>query len=384
MDDRSTLNDTLVGHKVNAMCTNVRRLENYDIFTLVLGDGCKIKLLENISREIQLAMKLQSPPVFHPDYSNGLLLMVAARRVDSPILLSSIIEPKKPGNYDCQLGYDMYGAKVSLDITKAPHILVSGTTGSGKSVCLNLLAANILAMGNGEATLCVTDPKMVEFEYLKDACVRYENDYRGTVKYLQEVVDYMEERYEVLKQFGCRDISDLPAEYKTTRTFIIIDEIADLMVHDKSGRLSNLIARLAAKSRAAGIHMILATQRPSVNVVSGLIKANFPVRITFRVASSTDSRVVIDMNGAENLMPKGDGIIFGYGDRQMVRFRAAYVTPAEVMKYYKDNYDPSMDYYKDEESDEDDEDVEEDDLRNYSMARVDPEADAELQRFLNS
>jgi len=332
------LNDVLDSYNVKAVCVSASRMDSFDLFYVKILRGCRIRDLESVSRELQLLLRLDSLPIFIPDPSTGYIKMVSAKGTKKILSLNKILKGKNQ-SMDCQIGIDVFGKVVSMDLRKAPHLLVAGATGSGKSVFLNVLIANILAMGN-KATLLLADPKYVEFEpYSKRILI--DNEYRWVVKKLNQLKEIMETRFKAMGKVGCRNIEEFNklSSYKDfTYIFYIIDEVADLVSKDKSNEFKNALCDLAAKSRAAGIHLIIATQRPSVNVINGVIKANFPARVVFKTSSSIDSRVIIDQIGAENLLSRGDGMISGYEGLGIVRFKSAYIAPVDALKYEDKKY----------------------------------------------
>lgn len=335
MDNKAVLNEMLKGYCIKAVCESVCAHNNFDIFYLKLLSGCKISALESVSREIQLTLKLDTPPVFVPDYKSGRLQMISAKKTKEKLDFKSVFKSKNVGSALCQVGMDSTGNVLEIDLTEMPHMLVTGTTGSGKSVFLNVLIANIFAMRD-DAILYLVDPKQVEFSgylWLSGTNIsKLAYNLTSTLLLLDEVEKIMNKRYQWMSEHGYRSVKDFaPGVWKNI--FIIIDEFSDLVLKDKKGEFTTKLCRMAAKSRAAGIHFIIATQRASVNVVNGLIKANFPVRVVFKVASSIESRIVIDMNGAENLASRGDGLISGYSDLPLTRFKSAFVDYDGVVSY---------------------------------------------------
>jgi len=332
------LNDALDAYNVKATCVSANRMDSFDLFYIKILRGCKIKDLEGISRELQLLLQLDSPPIFIPDPPTGYIKMVSAKSTTKILSLKRILRSKKQ-SMDCQVGIDVFGKVVSIDLRKAPHLLVAGATGSGKSVFLNVLIANILAMGS-KASLILADPKYVEFQPY-DEHITVNNTFKETLRTLTTLQNIMEKRFQAMAKQKCRNVDEynkLSNVVNFKYIFYIIDEVADLVSKDKTNEFRNALCDLAAKSRAAGIHLVIATQRPSVNVINGVIKANFPVRVVFKTSSPTDSRVIIDQIGAENLMSRGDGMISGYEGQGLVRFKSAYIAPINSLKYIDETY----------------------------------------------
>jgi len=241
------------------------------------------------------------------------------------------------------LGKDVVGRPVSVDLASLPHLLVAGSTGSGKSVCLNAIISNLLLTNDpGRLRLCLIDPKMLEmnvYNGIPHLLLPVVTDPREALKALQWMVAQMEYRYRTLAKFSVRNIQqyndkiargeitdqegekvDEPMPYYLT----IVDELADLMLQ-LGGDIEGPITRLAQKARAVGIHLILATQRPSVDVITGVIKANIPCRIAFRVIQRNDSRTILDMNGAEQLLGHGDMLYLQPGRALPVRVHGSFI-----------------------------------------------------------
>ena len=249
------------------------------------------------------------------------------------------------------LGKTISGEPLVADLAKMPHLLVAGATGSGKSVCINSLISSILFKTTpDDVRLLMVDPKVVEltvYNGIPHLLVPVITEPKKASEALKWAVAEMESRYQLLAKLGVRNLADYNA--KATRLndsadadgdeeerpkalpwiVIIVDEFADLMLTAPADVETSLMA-LAQKSRAVGIHIILATQRPSVNVITGVIKANFPSRIAFQVASKTDSRTILDMNGAERLLGKGDMLFLPGGQGEPIRIHGAYVSGEET------------------------------------------------------
>jgi len=334
MENVTLLNEVLSGYKVKADCVGYDRSNHFNIFQLKLKPGCKLRSLENLVDEIQLGMKLQGKPLFLMSPNDGTVKMISADEADK-IDSIDLIGDRSFENLEAVIGIDAEGKELVVDLVKMPHLIVAGATGSGKSVFLHTLIANYLSLNRDTAIkLYLFDPKFVEFDVYKKykgpRFITVRNKYKDIKYYFKLLHSIMEKRLLVLSSIGCKSISAYNKKYpdnKMPRIVCIVDELADLMSQDdKEKDFEKLVCTIAAKSRAAGIHLVLATQRPSTDVITGLIKANFPTRISFRVSSNVDSRVVLDYKGAENLMPKGDGILSGYGSRP-VRFQAAFTNP---------------------------------------------------------
>jgi S-DNA-T family DNA segregation ATPase FtsK/SpoIIIE len=252
-----------------------------------------------------------------------------------------------PGRLRIGLGKDVSGGPVAADLTAMPHLLIAGTTGSGKSVCVNAIVSCLLLQNTPEnLRIVMVDPKRVELTYyngiphlLSPVVVELER----VVPALQWVSSEMDRRYQLFAKEGVRNIADYNRRMKQIQQntmhyiVVVIDELADLMMlaPDETERV---ITRLAQLARATGIHLIIATQRPSVDVVTGLIKANFPARIAFAVASSVDSRVILDQPGAERLLGRGDMLFQSPDAAAPIRMQGAFVSEAELarlIRYWK-------------------------------------------------
>ncbi|WP_302669616.1 DNA translocase FtsK, partial [Eubacterium sp. AF15-50] len=276
-----------------------------------------------------------------------------------PVYLKELLNSKELREHKSKLafpaGKDIAGRVVVADIAKMPHMLIAGTTGSGKSVFTNSILMSILYRTTPEdVRLIVIDPKVVEFQvYNKIPHLLYDvvTDPKKAAGILNWAVAEMTTRYKKFANVGARDIGsynakvesgdfsgDNPPE-KMPQILIVIDELADLMMV-AAKEVEEAICRLAQLARAAGIHMVIATQRPSVDVITGLIKANIPSRVALTVASGTDSRTIIDMNGAEKLLGNGDMLFYPAGYVKPVRVQGAYVSDKEIfdtVEYIKNN-----------------------------------------------
>lgn len=245
------------------------------------------------------------------------------------------------------VGKDISGRTVVSDIAKMPHLLVAGATGSGKSVCINTLIMSILYKASPqEVKLIMIDPKVVElsvYNGIPHLLIPVVTDPKKAAGALNWAVAEMMKRYQLFEQYKVRDMDGFNAKVESVKDIdneeerpekmpqivIIVDELADLMMV-APGDVEESICRLAQLARAAGIHLVLATQRPSVNVITGLIKANMPSRIAFSVSSGVDSRTIIDMNGAEKLLGKGDMLFYPAGYQKPARVQGAFVSDKEV------------------------------------------------------
>lgn len=253
--------------------------------------------------------------------------------VDFQKILSSDEFLSAKGNLPICLGVNIAGIPQFADLSKMPHLLVAGTTGSGKSVGLNTFVLSLIARKNpDELKLVMIDPKRIEFAaYNNQKYMLYPviTDNQEAFTVLENLVNEMEQRYTLFEENMTKNIG----EYNQTSTdkipyiVCVIDEFADLIASNKE--VSNLVQRLAQKARAAGIHLIMATQRPSVDVVTGVLKANFPTRLSYKVASGSDSRTILDSTGAENLIGRGDSLFLA-ADGSLKRIHGAYIDDTQI------------------------------------------------------
>jgi len=323
-----TFNNILNNFAIKATCIDCHQMGNYLFFDLKLSSNGKIRDIQKYSDEIALHLKMSKPSikVLHQE---GIVRMEFASPLKETLNLFDYMSGATipNGEINCCLGQAVDGKKMWMDLAQNPHLLIAGTTGSGKSVLLHNIIANLLSHNNVDIWLI--DPKQIEFVEYKNKISRIvvKNTFTEAVKLLNSALDIMEFRYRAITK-GC-DLNNIKP------LVIIIDEFADLIMQDKNDEFYGLLCRLAQKCRAAKIHLICATQRPSVNVISGVIKANFPARIACRVASHTDSKVILDNSGAENLLGKGDALVKD-NFRSIDRFQVAYTDAKEVCSIFGD------------------------------------------------
>lgn len=330
MDTIQQFDTILKSFRIKADCVNHQQVDNYTFYDLRLNPNAKVRDIQKYGDELSLALKTPCKPSIKVLHQEGLVrLEFVAPRKDALNLFDLFSNAGLPkGEINCLLGRSVDGKKVWMDLAQNPHMLIAGTTGSGKSTLMHTIIANLLNYNSVDTFL--VDPKRIEFsEYEKHIkSLQVINTYDQTLELLHNLIETMEDRYNVIRTGW---------EAKNLRPIVVmIDEFADLIMQDKDDQFFMALCRLAQKCRAARIHIILATQRPSVNVINGSIKANFPARIACRVASHVDSKVILDTSGAENLLGKGDALIrdnFRYLDR----FQVAYTTPQEICKYFGDS-----------------------------------------------
>lgn len=316
------------------------KIENsFLIFDILLKPGGTFKKIEKHSTEIALALKSMSEPLIYPITEKGIIRMELMISELDTVFFKDISQKYEFINslykLPLILGKCRDGSSLIVDLYNMPHLLVAGATGSGKSVLLQSII-NSLLISNRNVKFALIDPKRVEFSYYNNLSNLYgpiSKDVDSSINLLNSLIEEMDKRFLILEKNGARNIVD----YKGKMPFIvvIIDELADLLMASKKVA-QNLICRLAQKSRACGIHIVIATQRPSVDVVTGIIKANFPARISCQVSSATDSRTILDRNGAETLGAKGDAII-DCSEHSFKRFKGAFINEEEILNNVSNN-----------------------------------------------
>ena len=297
-------------------------------YAVRLGVGVRVKALRDMENDISLAVGINGV-LFDYSFGNGLIGIQIPNAVRGVVNYNTFASCS---GLEFIVGKDVYGNDFRLDLAKLPHLLVAGQTGSGKSVVLNCLISSLID-GNavGDVHLILVDPKRVEFSvyrdipHLRDGIITEISD---VVIMLKDLVEEMENRYVDMEQHGVRTIDELAKRgIKYPKIVLAIDELGDIMLREKK-QVEDLIVRLGQKSRACGIHMVLATQRPSCDVVTGLIKANIPARLVCKVASSTDSVVVLGQGGAESLLGNGD-MLFSNGNG-LKRVQGAWINDNDI------------------------------------------------------
>lgn len=320
-------NNILMSFNIKATCVNHQKLDNYFYYDLKLNPNARVRDIQKYSDEISLALKTTGKPSVKVLHEAGVVrLEFATPRTQTLKLFDFFVNKDIPrGEINCLLGQMVNGDKMWMDLAQNPHMIISGTTGSGKSTLLHNIIANLI--NYNDVDLYLIDPKQIEFAEYKQRLkqVTVKSSYEEALALLKNAFDVMEFRYDLIRT------GTVPSTLKPM--VIIIDEFADLIMQDKGDEFYTILCRLAQKCRAARIHLILATQRPSVNIISGTIKANFPARIACRVASHVDSKVVLDASGAENLLGRGDALVRD-NLRFMERFQVAYTDANEVCSMF--------------------------------------------------
>jgi len=354
MSGAKVLEETLASFGVRARVADIERGPAITRYELEPGPGVKVQKFTTLADDIALAMKAPTVRVVAPIPGKDRIGIEVPNGASSAVYLKEVLTSHKFRHSDSKLtlalGKDIAGQPMTADLAEMPHLLIAGTTGSGKTVCVNGIIMSILMSATpDEVRFVMVDPKMVEMAQYNDIphllCPTV-TDTKKAAAVLNWVVTEMENRYKKLSKAGARNIKSYNAKgHRMSYIVVIIDELADLMQVAAKG-VESAITRLAQLSRAVGIHLILATQRPSVNVITGVIKANFPARISFKVASKVDSRTVLDMNGAETLLGKGDMLFMQPGDAKPTRGQGNFVSDEEinrVIQHIRDQQPPTYD-----------------------------------------
>ena len=332
------LEETLGDFGISVKVTDIERGPVITRYELEPAPGVKITRIVALSDDIALVMKSTSVRIVAPIPGKSRVGVEVPNMQSSLVYLKEVFASKDfqgaKSKLTLALGKDIAGQPVVTELDDMPHLLIAGTTGSGKTVCMNCLILSMLFRATpNELKLLMVDPKMVEmapFNGLPHLLCPVVTDAKKASAALNWVVAEMEERYRLLAKAGARNIESYnEKQEKLPYIVVIIDELADLMTVARD-HIENAITRLAQLSRAVGIHLLLATQRPSVDVITGVIKANFPARISFKVASKVDSRTVLDMNGADKLLGKGDMLFLRPGEEKLVRAQGSLVSDKEI------------------------------------------------------
>ena len=333
------LEQTLADFRVNAKVTGVTRGPSVTRYELEPAPGVKVSSVVNLADDIALRLAAPGVRVEAPIPGKAAIGIEAPNITNDMVSFREIVDcedVRKSSSKLCVgLGKDIEGKVITIDLAKMPHLLVAGTTGSGKSVCVNTLLAGIMYKARpDEVKLILVDPKVVEltnYNGIPHLLVPVVTDAKKAASALHWAVGEMERRYKSFADTRVRDIKayNAQAEEKMPYIVIVIDEMSDLMMVAKAD-VEDAILRLAQKARACGIHMVLATQRPSVDVITGIVKANIPSRIAFAVSSLTDSRTILDMGGAEKLLGKGDMLYYPIGANKPSRVQGAFVSDEEL------------------------------------------------------
>lgn len=335
------LEQTLEDFRVRASVVAVTRGPSVTRFELEPAPGVKVSSVVNLADDIALKLAASGVRIEAPIPGKAAIGIEVPNRKNDPVFFREVVDCElvrsTPSKLCVGLGKDISGNIITVDLSKMPHMLVAGSTGSGKSVCINTIIAGILYKARpDEVKMILVDPKVVElsnYNGIPHLLTPVVTDSKKAASALHWAVAEMERRYKAFADNHVREINSYNEQAAEKMPFIviIIDELADLMMVAKVD-VEDAILRLAQKARAAGIHLILATQRPSVDVITGIVKANIPSRVAFAVSSQTDSRTILDMGGAEKLLGKGDMLFYPIGANKPVRVQGAFVSDAELNK----------------------------------------------------
>ena len=338
------LEETLASFKVQARVVNVTHGPAISRFELELAAGTKVNKVAELEKDIAYGMEATSVRIEAPIPGKSLVGVEVPNRKVATVTLREVLESDKMQNakslLTVALGKDIAGTPIVCDLAKMPHMLIAGQTGSGKSVCINAIINSLLyRAGPDEVKLILVDPKVVELQCyngIPHLLIPVVNDPHKAAAALAWAVAEMMERYDKFAERKVRNLDGYnsvigPDEKPMSRIVIIIDELADLMMVCKKD-VEEYICRLTQLARAAGIHLIVATQRPSVDVITGLIKANIPSRIAFKTASYVDSRTILDRNGSEQLLGWGDMLYLPTGSFAPTRVQGCFLSDEEVNK----------------------------------------------------
>ncbi|EIT85492.1 DNA translocase stage III sporulation protein [Fictibacillus macauensis ZFHKF-1] len=378
-EQRDLLQMTLDNFNVNAEVVNMTKGPSVTRLEVHPAPGVKVNKITNLSDDIKLSLSAKDIRIEAPIPGKNTIGIEVPNRFSQAVYLREILESPEFQQSDSPLtvalGLDLSGQPVVTDLQKMPHGLIAGATGSGKSVCINSILVSLMYKASPEEVrLLLVDPKMVElapYNQIPHLVTPVITDPKEATSALKWTVEEMERRYERFAATAVRDIKRYNQKMKEERhddqkmpyIVVVIDELADLMMVSP-GDVEEAICRIAQKARACGIHLLLATQRPSVDVITGLIKANIPTRAAFAVSSAVDSRTILDMSGAERLLGRGDMLFMENGSSKAVRIQGNFVSDEEIERvttFVKEQYPTSYLFTKEELS--------------YSSQAFDPEDD---------
>ncbi|MEI3606125.1 DNA translocase FtsK [Pseudogracilibacillus sp. SE30717A] len=343
-EQQSLLEQTLTHFNIQAKIVNVTQGPSVTRFEIQPAMGVKVSRIRNLSDDIKLNMAAKDIRIEAPIPGKNTIGIEVPNQYPQVVTLQEIIETEEfeteSSPLTIALGLTIEGKPLITNIGKMPHGLIAGATGSGKSVCINTILLSLLYKAKmDEVKFLLIDPKMVEltpYNGIPHLVAPVITDPQAATMALKWAVNEMEERYEKFVETGVRNIekynekvAKLHSKDKMPYLVIVIDELADLMIVSPQ-EVEDAICRIAQKARACGIHLLLATQRPSVDVITGLIKANIPTRIAFSVSSQVDSRTIIDTNGAEKLLGRGDMLFIENGSNKRIRLQGPFVSDEEI------------------------------------------------------
>lgn len=335
MGQQEDFNSILKAFKIKAQCVDHKRVRNISLYDCSLSIGTKIKDLTQYLDEMSMTLKAHSRPLMKIIPKKGIvqLEVVDGEPEIIPFIENFMKMTRQEGLLPLYIGSSVSGDDIVFDIAKNPHTLIAGTTGSGKSVLLHTIIGNLISYPDVRTILI--DPKNIEFQAYKGLHnIEVHNTVDETVQCIEMLIEEMNARYQYIEKQKLPPTHFLNNQSEFQKIVLIIDEFADLVANDDEKRLHKLICQLAQKSRAAAIFCILSTQRPSVKVINGEIKANFPARISLKTSGHVDSQIILDASGSEHLAGSGDAIIKNYL-YEYQRFQCAYTTPEEIVSIYK-------------------------------------------------
>lgn len=342
LESAKKLEDTLKSFGVDAKVIEINRGPTVTRFELQPSVGVKVSKIVNLADDIALNLAASGIRIEAPIPGKAAVGIEVPNKEHTAVYLREILDSDKFKSHKSKvsvaLGKDITGEAIVADIAKMPHLLIAGATGSGKSVCINTLITSILYKAKpSEVKILMVDPKVVElgvYNGIPHLLIPVVTEPKKAAGALNWAVQEMVQRYKTFAEHGVRDIKGYntlvkDANTKLPEVVIIIDELADLMMVAPND-VEDAICRLAQMARAAGMHLVIATQRPSVDVITGVIKANIPSRISFAVSSQVDSRTILDMAGAEKLLGAGDMLYYPVGESKPIRVQGAYISDKEV------------------------------------------------------
>ena len=359
-ENTKRLNETLASFKIEAHIINVTRGPSVTRYEVELDKGVRLNKLTTIADDIALSLGASGVRIAAVPGKISVVGIEVPNRAVTPVSLREVIDSNEFRNAKSKtafsVGKDIGGNSIVGNIAKLPHMLIAGTTGSGKSVCMNSIIISLLYKASpDDVKMIMIDPKMVElgiYNAIPHLLIPVVTDPKKAAGSLQWAVTEMMRRYKAMSDAGVRDLESFNAiieaegeGVKLPQVVVIIDELADLMMV-AAKEVEESICRIAQMGRASGIHLVIATQRPSADVITGLMKANIPSRIAFAVASAMESRIILDTQGAEKLVGKGDMLFSPIGSGKPMRVQGCFVSDAEVeavATYVKENYNTDYD-----------------------------------------
>ena len=380
LKNASLLEKTLSDFGVEAKVNQVTVGPTITRYELQPSPGVKVSKIVNLTDDIALSLAAKSIRIEAPIPGKSAIGIEVPNEEAQMVTLREVLESDEFNQFESPLamglGKDIAGKPIIADIGKMPHLLIAGSTGSGKSVCVNTLINSILYKSNpDEVKFLLIDPKVVElanYNGIPHLLIPVVTDPKKAANALNWAVTEMNRRYKLFAESSVKDITSYneKSEEKLPKIVIIIDELADLMMVSAND-VEDYICRLAQMARAAGMHLIVATQRPSVDVITGVIKANIPSRIAFAVSSQTDSRTILDMGGAEKLLGKGDMLFYPLGAAKPVRLQGAFISESESERV--------IDYVKSQVKDE----VKYEECIVDSISKISKEQSSDVDEFLS-